>query len=77
MPNQELSIKLPRAEALVVFAMIRRFSETDGFTVEDSAEAQVLDNLLERLQKILPDPLGDEYADLLSKARKQLGQKKG
>jgi hypothetical protein len=56
-------------EALVLFELLSRYSETDRLEVADEAERIVLLNLLCSLESTLVPPLRENYAELLAKAR--------
>lgn len=59
-------------EALVLFELLQRFSESDALTLEDQAEQRVLWNLCCVMEKTLSEPFAVNYAELLAQARDRL-----
>ena len=72
MSEEAVTIKLSRAEALVLFELLSRFNEEEGFQIKDSAEVKVLWDMQCFLEKTLSEPLQDDYAELLTTAREQV-----
>jgi hypothetical protein len=59
-------------EALVLFELVSRFSDSDQLTIADQAEAATLWKLCGQLEKLLVEPFSPQYAELLSKARERV-----
>jgi hypothetical protein len=70
--NEPVPIELTGDEALVLFELLSRFSDTNTFAIEDQAEARALWNLLCLLQKRLVAPFRPDYREILSQARDRL-----
>ena len=76
----EVTIKLERDEALVLFELLSRWiddapSPTPAAECFDSpAELFVLRELSERLKVILTEPFRSDYLSILEAARARLGQ---
>jgi hypothetical protein len=62
-------VTLSRAEAIVLFELLSRFSEADRLELEDPAERQVLWSICCLLEKELLEPLDPNYHEVLLKAR--------
>lgn len=78
-PSAEVVICLSAEEALVLFELLSRWSEESGSgktpgaaCFENPAEPAVLDALCCLLERQLAEPFGDDYADMLAKARDRL-----
>ena len=69
MASSKVEISLTRSEALVLYDLTQRFSETELLTVDHPSEKQVLWNLSSLLEKILVEPLEPEYETKLNNAR--------
>jgi len=72
MTEEETQISLTNDEALVLFEMLTRFSNTDKLNIEHQSEERVLWNLTCILEKELIEPLKYNYAQLLHEARERL-----
>jgi len=75
MSKEEVQISLTKDEALVLFEMLSRFSETDKLTIEHQSEERALWNFNCLLEKELVEPFKSEYAELLQAARERLKDK--
>lgn len=68
----DVAITLTKAEAIVLFDLLSRFSETDRMSFEHKAENQVLSNLCCVLESALAEPFRENYRELLQAARESL-----
>lgn len=75
-PEEEVSLRLSKSEALVLFEFTSRFSEKQKLSIEDRAEERVLCDICCLLEKQLVEPLKPEYAALLTKAREVVRDEK-
>lgn len=74
--SDKINISLNKDEALVLFEFLSRFSESDSkLTIEDQAEERVLWNLCCDLEKILDEPLQENYREILNQAREKVRDK--
>jgi hypothetical protein len=67
-----VSLRLTRAEALVLFEWISRVDAAGNLPVEDPAEEQVLWRLEGQLESKLIEPLGPNYKQAVDAARKEV-----
>jgi hypothetical protein len=70
--NEKVRIELTGDEALVLFELLSRYSDSEALVVEDQAEQRVLWNLLAALETQLVEPVRPEYTELLQRARERL-----
>jgi len=75
MSNDHLSLRLTHSEALVLFELLSRYSESDRLQVEDQAEQRVLWNMCCSLESELSEPLLPDYKALLQAARDRIRDK--
>lgn len=68
----EVTIALTKAEALVLFDTLSRFSETGILDIQHNAENQVLWNVCSLLEKCLTEPFKENYEELIQAARQSL-----
>ena len=68
----DIQISLKKDEALVLFEMLSRFSDTDKLSIEHQAEERALWNLNCSLESVLVEPLDENYIKLLQAARERL-----
>jgi len=68
----EIQITLTKDEALVLFEMLSRFSDSDKLAIEHQAEERALWNLNCSLESVLVEPLEENYFELLQAARERL-----
>jgi hypothetical protein len=61
--TSEVQISLNADEALVLFAFLSRFEESDELTIVDQAEERALWNLLALLQKQPVSPFQQDYLE--------------
>ncbi len=69
MSDDDLSINLNRSEALVLFELLTRYSDSDRLEIEDQAEQRVLWDICCSLESSLSEPLHPEYKSFLEDAR--------
>jgi len=81
-PNTPVSdarivIELPRAQALVLYEFLARFSDDQKHKLEiqDQAEERVLWDMCCDLEKALGEQFRPDYAELLKKAREAVRDK--
>jgi hypothetical protein len=74
--NEKVRIELTGDEALVLFELLSRYSDSEALVVEDQAEQRALWNLLAALETQLVGPVRPEYAELLQRARERLRDKR-
>lgn len=74
MDTPDVAITLTRAEALVLFDLLARYSQSERLEPVDQAEQQVLWNLCALLERSLTEPLRPDYVELLAQARAGLRQ---
>ncbi len=67
-----VSIDLTGDEALVLYELLRRFTESDRLETVDQAEQRALWNLCASLESALVEPLDPAYSELLAAARDRL-----
>ena len=70
--NEKVQIELTGDEALVLFELLSRYSDSEALVVEDQAEQRALWNLLAALETRLVEPVRPEYRELLRRARERL-----
>lgn len=68
--NREIVIRLPPAEALVLFEFLSRTSREERKAVTDKAEMICLWNLEASLEPLLPELFASDYAALLADAKR-------
>lgn len=67
-----VSLALSKAEALVFFEFLSRFSDREKLDIVDQAEERVLWNIHCSLEKVLVEPFMADYSELVEKARNQI-----
>ena len=72
MSEKHLQISLTNDEALVLFELLSRFSDSDKLTIEHQSEERALWNLNCLLEKELVEPFKSNYDELLQAARENL-----
>lgn len=75
MSEEEVQISVSKDEALVLFELLSRFSETGKLAIEHQSEERTLWNLNSQLEKIQIEPFKSNYADLLQQAQERLKDK--
>jgi hypothetical protein len=68
----DVQISLTQNEALVLFDLLTRYSQTGLLGTRDQSEQRALWNLQCLLENVLPEALHRDYKTLLSNAQKQL-----
>ena len=66
----EVVLELTSSESLVLFELVSRFSEQEKLSVEDPAEAKVLNKVCGLLEKQLVEPFEKNWLSLLDQARR-------
>ncbi len=72
MSNDDIKLSLTHDEALVLFEMMSRFSDTDKLAIEHQSEERALWNLCCLLEREMVEPFMENYNELLSEARERL-----
>ena len=70
--ENEVTLSLSKAEALVLFEFVTRFSDTDKLKIEHKAEARVLWDLCCLLEKQLVEPFEPDWLRALAEARERV-----
>jgi hypothetical protein len=66
---ETVSLSLSSDEALVLFELLSRYSESDRLEIIDQAEQRVLWDVCALLEKALVEPFRPDYEELLAAAR--------
>ena len=69
---KKCDLSLTNAEALVLFDILSRFSDTDVLELRDRAESKVLWRICCLLEKQLAEPFDPNYRTLLQNAKTEL-----
>ncbi|WP_373033757.1 hypothetical protein [Sulfurovum sp.] len=72
MENKSINLEVTNDEALVLFEMLSRFSNTDVLSIEHQAEQRALWNLTCIFEKVVSEAFDGEYEKSLSAARERL-----
>ena len=73
MESNEITIKLTKDEALVLFEFLSRFNEDDNKEIfQDQAEEKTLWIIEGQLEKILVEPFMPNYQDIIQEARSRI-----
>ena len=76
MENNEVTIRLNKDEALVLFEFLSRFNEKDNNEIfQDQAEEKTLWTIEGQLEKILVEPFMPDYKDIIQNARNRVRDK--
>lgn len=67
--EEKIVVELGKAEAIVLFEFLSRFSNKERLDIEDQAEARVLWDIQCGLESILHEPLVEDYDRVLQEAR--------
>ena len=70
--NDNVQITLSKDEAIVLFELLSRFSDTDRLEIVHPSENRVLWNLQASLESILVEPFSEEYSVVLQNARRSI-----
>ena len=71
-PPDTVTLSLTADEAVVLFELLQRFSESNALAIEDQAETRALWNLCCLLEKQLVQPFASNYRELLADSRERL-----
>ena len=72
MDKNSIKLEITNDEALVLFEMLSRFSDTDVLSIEHQAEQRALWNLTCVFEKIISEAFDDDYKKSLEAARERL-----
>ncbi len=72
MSDDKFCISLSRSEALVLFDLLTRYSETGRIEIRDQAEQRVLWDVCCLLESGLNEPLHPDYEARLQQAREKV-----
>jgi hypothetical protein len=72
MSENEIVLKLSKAEALVFFEWLARHDVADDFPVIHPAEEKVLWRLLGFLESTLVEPFAKNYNEIIAEARQSV-----
>ena len=72
MQYEDVALVLTKDEALVLFEFLSRFDQTGELLVVDQAEERALWNLTCVLEKVLAEPFGATYEEIVKQARERL-----
>jgi hypothetical protein len=76
MESNEVTIRLNKDEALVLFEFLSRFNENDNNEMfEDQAEQKTLWIIEGQLEKILVEPFMSDYKNIIQNARNRVRDK--
>jgi len=75
MSEEKVTVSLTKEEALVLFEVLSRFTETDKLSIEDQAEERALWNLTAIFERELAEPFAKNYDAILEQARSKLRDK--
>jgi hypothetical protein len=67
--DDNVLLTLSRAQALTLFEFLARYGDRGCLEIHDQAEQRVLWDMCCGLQRVLEEPLRDDYKDLLQRAR--------
>ena len=71
--NNKLNLEFTKNEALVLFEFLSRFNESDRKELfVDQAEERIMWDLEALLEKQLSEPFGNDYKEIIEKAREQV-----
>lgn len=72
MATDTVTLSLTADEALVLFAFLTRYTESDQLETVDQAEQRALWNLCALFERALVQPFDPDYTDQLAAARDRL-----
>lgn len=72
MSADKISLELSASQALVLFELLSRFSDSDRLSIEHQAEQRVLWDLCADLESQLVEPFRPDYDKLLLDARQRV-----
>jgi len=68
-PDDHVPLLLSKAEALVLFELVSRYTQNNKLDIQDQAEQRVLWNLCCSLESVLAEPFRSDYDAILNAAR--------
>lgn len=68
----EVTLKITKDEALVLFDFLSRFSNEDKLSIQDQAEERALWNLTCVFEKQLAEPFDENWLQIIEAARNRL-----
>lgn len=74
MTDEPVTISLRRAQALVLFEWLSRCDDEESLPFWDPSEQKVLWILTGQLEKVLVEPLQQDYGQIIERARKTVNQ---
>jgi len=72
MDEESIKLEVTNDEALVLFEMLSRYSDTDILSIEHQSEQRALWNLTCVFEKIISEAFDDDYKKALEAARERL-----
>jgi hypothetical protein len=72
MSEEQISLRIPRSRALVLFEFLSRHRDTDRVSIEHPSEERVLWDLCADLERQLVEPFRSDYKDVLARARAEV-----
>ena len=73
MEKKEISLKLTKDEALILFEFVSRFNENDNKEIfNDQAEEKIFWVIEGQLEKILVEPFIPNYQNIIQEARSRI-----
>jgi hypothetical protein len=72
MKDEQITLELTNAEALVLFEWLARVDSSKLLPFEDQAEQEVLWRVECMLERLLVEPFEPNYAELLAEARRRV-----
>ena len=77
MEKKEISLKLTKDEALILFEFVTRFNENDNKEIfNDQAEEKIFWVIEGQLEKILVEPFMPNYQNIIQEARSRIRDEK-
>jgi len=77
MEKKEISLKLTKDEALILFEFVSRFNENDNKEIfNDQAEEKIFCVIEGQLEKILVEPFMPNYQNIIQQARSRIRAEK-
>ena len=77
MEKKEISLKLTKDEALILFEFVSRFNENDNKEIfNDQAEEKIFWVIEGQLEKILVEPFMPNYQNIIQQARSRIRDEK-
>ena len=69
MEEDKVVLTFTKDEAIVLFELASRFTDTDELSIQDRAEESVLWSICARLEKVLAEPFDPNWNEILQHAR--------